>query len=189
LPELFKEMNWLDILFIILFLIIIYDGIRKGMSGQVLPLIGWIAMLFVGVTFYVPLSKAIFGEKLQKWSLPVSFLIATGGVFIVTRFLSRAMNFKKEGEVSPVERISGAGISMLRAALLFGVISMFLLLVPIEEVRSSVTEFSKTAMFFVDTDAEIYSWMTGYLEAAPKRNKESVVQEFLSPYEKRKDRA
>lgn len=180
MPDIVQQMNWLDFLFVILLLGILYEGLRWGISGQVLSLAGWIGMLFASVTYYGPLSESIFGDKLQKWSLPVSFFIIAGGIFLIVLFLERSLKVKKEGEISFTDRLTGAGIAVLRALLLFGVISMFLLLVPVDSSPMSVKK-AKSGMFFVEANSEIYSWMTGHFNITKKREKEDIVKEFLSP--------
>lgn len=186
MPEIFQEINWLDILFVILLAGMLYEGLRRGISGQVLSLVGWVAMLFAAVTYYGTFSESIFGSKLQKWSLTVSFFLIAAGIFFAVTVLERSLKIKKEGEISFTERIGGAGLAALRAILLFGVISMQLLLVPVDPVRAAVKEDSRSALFFVDADAQIYSWMTGRFNITRKREKEDIVSEFMTPDNVRK---
>jgi uncharacterized membrane protein required for colicin V production len=180
LPEIIHELNWVDYLFVILLLGILYGGLRWGISGQILSLIGWVGMLFVSVTYYSPFSEAIFGSRLQKWSLPVSFFIIAGGFFVLVILLERSFKVKKEGEISFTDRITGAGVAVMKALILFGVIGMQLLLLPVDPVRNSVKDSSKTAMYFVEADAEIYCWMTGHFNLTKKRHKDDIVGDFIS---------
>jgi uncharacterized membrane protein required for colicin V production len=159
----------------------LYEGLRWGVSGQLLSLVGWIGMLFVSVTYYSRVSQSIFGSNLQKWSLPVSFFLIAGGIFIVVLLIDRAIKAKKEGAISFTDRIAGVGVGALKAIILFGVISMQILLLPVDSARSAVKEGSKSGMFFLEADAEIYSWMTGRFDITHKRDRSDIVNEFLSP--------
>lgn len=138
-------------------------------------------MLFVSVTYYSRVSQSIFGSNLQKWSLPVSFFLIAGGIFIVVLLIDRAIKAKKEGAISFTDRIAGVGVGALKAIILFGVISMQILLLPVDSARSAVKEGSKSGMFFLEADAEIYSWMTGRFDITHKRDRSDIVNEFLSP--------
>ena len=71
--ELIKDINWLDILFVILLLGMIYKGARTGVGGQLLSLAGWCLLLFTSITYYNIVSTAIFGFLLQKWAKPITF--------------------------------------------------------------------------------------------------------------------
>lgn len=181
MPEILQQLNWVDYLFVILLLGILYEGLRWGVSGQVLSLAGWIGMLFVSVTYYSRVSESIFGSNLQKWALPISFFLIAAGIFIGVLLVDRAIKAKKEGEISFTDRIAGAGVGALKALILFGVITMQILLVPSDTAHSAVTKGSKSAMFFLNANAEIYSWMTGKFDITRKRDREDIVNEFLSP--------
>jgi uncharacterized membrane protein required for colicin V production len=181
LPDIIRELNWVDFLFIILLLGILYEGLRWGASGQLLSLIGWVCMLFASVTYYSPFSEAILGDKLQKWSLPFAFFLLAGGVFGLVMVLESSLKIKKDGELSFTQRIGGAIVAAVKSVLILGIVAMLLLLTPVDSIRKAVREQSKTAMFFVETDAEVYSWMTGQFNLTRKKAKDEVINEFLSP--------
>ncbi|MEA3488963.1 MAG: CvpA family protein [Candidatus Omnitrophota bacterium] len=180
MPEILKSFNWLDILFVILLLGMIYKGSRTGVGGQILSLVGWFVLLFISIGYYRLLSEAIFGFLLQKWAKPVSFFLISVIIFTVIKFLERVFNVISDGELAIIERIGGALVASLRACLLFGVIGILLLLIPIDYARITVTEKSRTGMFFVDIDAQIYSWISDVTGVPAKRTKDELLNEFLA---------
>lgn len=186
MPDIIRELNWVDFLFVILLLGILYEGLRWGASGQLLSLIGWVCMLFASVTYYVPFSEVILGNKLQKWSLPIAFFLLAGGVFGLVMVLENSLKLKKDVELSFSQRLGGAFVAAVKSVIILGVVAFFLLLTPVDSIKKAVREQSKTAMFFVETDAEVYSWMTGQFNLTSKKAKDEVVNEFLSPENKPK---
>ena len=172
------EINWLDILFVILLLGMVYKGTKVGVAGQIISLIGGFAIVFVPITYYSVLSEAIFGFLLQRWAKPVSFFVILLGVFTLTKTAERFSNVIVGDEVSSLEKFAGGLIAGLRAMMFFGVVSMLLLLAPIEYTRLSVLEGSVASNAFMNMDAAIYSWMTAGLADEKKRTKKGVVKEF-----------
>lgn len=181
LPDIITEVNWIDIIYVILFLGIVYKGTRTGVGGQLLSLAGWVVLIFVSMRYYSLVSEALFGFLLQSWAKPLSFLIIGVLVFVLIKFLERVFSVVTGSELSSFERIGGALVASVRAFVFFGAIGIFLLLVPVEIVRDSVISGSKTGMFFVGFDAGIYSMInevTGVGET--RRSKDDVIDEILS---------
>jgi uncharacterized membrane protein required for colicin V production len=181
LPDIITEVNWIDIIYVILFLGIVYKGTRTGVGGQLLSLAGWIVLLFVSIKYYSLVSEALFGFLLQSWAKPLSFLIIGVVGFVLIKFLERVFSVVAGSELSSFERIGGALVAVVRAFVFFGAIGIFLLLVPVDIARDSVIYGSKSGMFFVEFDAGIYSMITEVTgDADSKRSKDDVIKEILS---------
>jgi uncharacterized membrane protein required for colicin V production len=176
-----QNLNWLDIVFVILLLGMIYKGVRTGVGGQILSLVGWFLILFATLSYYNIVSKSLFGFLLQTWSRPASFLSIAVFVFICIRIVERVTNIKVEEGSASLEKIAGIVVASLRAILLFGLIAMLLLLMPVKYTRNTVLVKSKTAMFFIKADAKIYSLMTGYFGLSKKRTENEVMEDILFP--------
>lgn len=176
----FRSINWLDILFVILLLGMIYKGVRTGVGGQLLSLAGWFFLLFASLSYYNILSTALFGSLLQKWARPASFFAIAFFVFICIKIAEKLSHIIIGEELAPIEKIGGALVAVLRSVLLFGLIGIFLLLVPMEFTRVSVMKRSRTGMFFVNLDAKIYSLMTGHFGLSKKQTEREVVRGILS---------
>jgi len=142
--------------------------------------VGYFILIFAVITYYSILSEAIFGFLLQKWAKPVSFFGIAAVILVVVKVIERVFSMVGDGEIASIEKIGGALIAALRASMLFGIIGMMLLLVPLGYVRDAATEGSKSCMYFVEMDAGIYSWMTGFATFAGKREKDEIINEFLS---------
>jgi uncharacterized membrane protein required for colicin V production len=68
LPDILNQINWIDIFFLILLLGMVYKGLKTGVGGQVIALIGWFVLVFMSLKYYSVVSEALFGFLLQKWA-------------------------------------------------------------------------------------------------------------------------
>lgn len=178
LPPLLQGINWIDIIFVILLLGMVYKGSSTGVGGQVPSLIGFLALIFFSTRYYNYLSQAIFGFLLQRWAKPLSFFSISIIIFMIVKIAERILHVISGEELSPIEKIGGIIIASIRASLLYGIIGMLLLLVPVDSLRTSVSEGSNTCMFFVKLDAGLYTWMSGFVDSKEK-NRKKVIEEFL----------
>ncbi|MFH1394830.1 MAG: CvpA family protein [Candidatus Omnitrophota bacterium] len=172
MPEILNEINWVDILFVILLLGMVYKGLRTGVGGQIPSLIGGFVLLYISIEYYSFMSEAIFGFMLQKWTKPASFVILAAGIFVTVKILERVLSVIGSEEFSTIERIGGAVIGGFRAFMLFGVFGIVFLLLPVENIRTSVVNGSKTCNAFINMDLEIYTWMTKIIKPNEKNKKD-----------------
>ena len=179
MPTILQEINWIDILFIILFVGIVYKGSRVGVGGQILPLVGWFVLVFAAIGYYQYVSEAVFGFSVQTWAKPISFLVISVLIFTIIKFLDRIFSVIHSEEVAVMEKIGGAIVAAIRAFIFFGLIGIFFLLTPIEYLHQAVLEDSRSCMYFVKADAQIYSWMSALMGEGKKKNKEQLLTEFL----------
>ncbi|MBD3427258.1 MAG: hypothetical protein GF409_08585 [Candidatus Omnitrophica bacterium] len=183
LPSIFEQINWLDIVFIILLLGMVYKGLRTGVGTQVLSLLGWFILLFFSIGYYGYFSQAIFGFLLQKWAKPLSFFLIASIIFIIIKLVERIFNVMHSEEVVSIERLGGAVLASFRAFMFFGAISILLLLIPVESVKAAAVADSKTSMFFVKLDAQLYSWMTKLVNGPEAKEREQIVESLLRAQE------
>ena len=175
-----KDINWLDIFFIILLLGMVYKGSMTGVGGQILSLAGWFIAIFAAIGYYALLSEAIFGFLLQTWAKPISFFVIVTIIFIIVKLIERIFIVTAGEELATLEKVGGVLAALLRVSMIYGMIGILLLLIPIDNLRQSVSKGSKTCMYFVNMDVGIYSWMTGVSGPSGKRQKEDVIKEVLN---------
>ncbi len=189
MPAIIARLNWIDVFFLILLLGMAYKGTKTGVGGQIVSLIGSFVLVFCSIRYYEVLAEAIFGFMLQTWARPISFFAIAIIIFVLGKVLERAFNLSGGENLVAVERLGGIVIASLRAFVFFGMIGLLFLLVPVERIRFSVVEGSKTCMFFVNMDTEIYSWMTEVLKETEKKHKDknAVLEQFLSAVETEKE--
>jgi len=181
LPEILNEINWLDVLFVILLLGIVYKGLRTGVGGQILSLVGGVVLLYFAIGYYCFISEAIFGFLFQKWTKSISFLIISGGMFILIKVLERLLSVIGNGDFAVLERVGGAILATFRAFVYFGIMGMFLLLIPIDSVKTSVIDKSKTCEFFIKFDIDLYNGINDAINSGSKKKKPKPIgiEQFL----------
>ena len=189
MPEILNSINWIDIIFVILFLGMVYKGTRTGVGGQILSLIGWIVLIFVSIRYYTFVSEAFFGFLLQQWAKPLSFFAIGVSVFVLIKFVERIFSVVSGSELAALEKLGGAVVAAIRAFVFFGAIGIFILLIPLDYARYSAMDASRSCMFFVGFDASIYSMITDIIGIDDqKKTKDDVISEILSVTEPEKDK-
>ncbi|MBU0683364.1 MAG: CvpA family protein [Candidatus Omnitrophica bacterium] len=180
MPEILNEINWLDILFIILLLGMVYKGLRSGVIGQIPSLIGGFVLLYISIEYYSFTSEAIFGFMFQKWTKPASFFIISAGIFVAVKILERVLSVINANEFALIERLGGAVIGGFRACMLFGVLGMIFLLMPIKTMQTSVVDGSKICNTLITMDFKIYVWMSEIIRPSEKNKKDikTLQKEF-----------
>ena len=170
MPELLKQINWVDVVYALLFLGMVYRGTRTGVGAQLLSLAGWVAILYVSVRFYSLVSEAIFGSMLQDWAKPLSFFAIAALSFVVLKFIERILSVVLGSELSVLEKVGGAVVAALRASILFGMIGFLLLLVPVDYLWYSAAKASQTCMKFVNFDEVAYKAIDGFLVTGDEKS-------------------
>jgi len=54
-------------------------------------------------------------------------------------------------------------------------------LLPMPEMNAIAAKRSKTAMFFVNLDVSIYSWITKVLSSVKRRDRVDIIDELRTP--------
>jgi uncharacterized membrane protein required for colicin V production len=179
LPEVLKQINWVDAFYILLLLGMVYRGTRTGVGSQLLSFAGWVAILYLSVRYYATVSEAIFGFMLQGWAKPISFFTLAAAGFIVLKLIERISSVVLGAELSVLEKLGGALVAGLRGCILFGMIGVLLLLVPIDFLNCSAAEGSRTCMVFVNFDAVLYKSIDGLLFSTEEKSSAGDVFETL----------
>lgn len=159
MSDILRNINWLDIVFIILLSGMVYKGSKIGVSGQLVSLIGLLTILYTSLTFYSVLSGSVFGFLLSKWAKPISFFVISAALSMIVKILRRVIRLTGDDELSAIESFGGIVVASFRAVIFFGLISTQLILTPIGFLNTSVSDGSKSAMFFIKRNVDIYCLM------------------------------
>ena len=175
--------NWLDIAFITILLGMIYKGSHAGVGSQVLSLAWVFVLLFFSLGFYDSLASGFFSFIKQNWARPISFLLISIISFASIKFLEMIFNISTSENLAPFERIGGAIIASLRTFVIFGIITIQLLLLPVKFLQDGVND-SKSGFFLVGIDAQLFSYMAENLEYFKKKSKDEIVDEIVGSSER-----
>lgn len=180
MPAILNGINWIDIVFIILFIGMGYKGSRAGVGSQMLTLAGWVIIVFVSIAYYGDMSRMVFGFLSQQWARPVSFFIIVAVLFTAIKLIERLFSVPETEGIAPIERIGGVLTSALKAFLLFGLVGIMLLLLPASAIDKAVNAKSKTCMFFVGVDVKMYDWIAATVGMTGAKKHNEVMDDLLS---------
>lgn len=135
------SINLVDIILIIIVLLSVYNGYRRGFIFGLLDLLGWALVLLAGLRFYQPVAKFISSLNLWSdvWDQPVAFLLIAIVVMLVyqavalvlLRRMSKDVHEHKSNQVLGL--LPGLANGVITAAL----IGALLLSFPINETLHS----------------------------------------------------
>ena len=91
--------NAFDLFLVAMLVVGIYQGRKRGMSGELLNMIKWLAILLVCALAYEPIGS-LFGQTVSVFSTLTCYLIAYGGAAIVVLLLFVAVNRALGGKLT-----------------------------------------------------------------------------------------
>src|SRR5947208_3412883 len=130
--------NLIDILLLLLVLVSIIGGYRRGFILGVLDLAGWVLSLLVGLSFYQPVARwlAFYVHSLPKiWSRPIAFILIAIAVGMAVHFLGHAMlkRLGKDIHQRRVNRFLGSIPGLANGLITAAIVSALLLAIPLNE--------------------------------------------------------
>jgi len=164
LDTLIAKVNWVDVLVLILLIRISYRGFIRGFSSEILPLLGTFLLLiislhnyaFIGqlVSAYTPLTRPI--------SNLIAFSILTGIVIFLFNMATKIIQKMVRVEViSFVQHAGGLILGFIRASLTISLVLIFLVLIPIRYLDSSIKDRSVLGMKFLKIGPVIHDSLIG----------------------------
>ncbi|HET6974825.1 MAG TPA: CvpA family protein [Pyrinomonadaceae bacterium] len=139
--------NPIDILLVIVILLSVLNGLRRGFIHGVLDLAGWVLSLIAGLRYYQPLAQWIgprFNWWSEVWDQPIAFVlvaVAVGvGVQVIGYFL--LSNLPENIQERRVNRMLGIIPGLVNGLILVAILSALLLAIPLNERLSERTRDS-----------------------------------------------
>ena len=87
-------LNLIDLVLVVIVLLSVINGWRRGFILGVLDLLGWALVLFAGLRFYQPLARWL-GSHVSLWSAvwnrPLAFILIAVLVIVAVQFLGKAL--------------------------------------------------------------------------------------------------
>ena len=130
-------MNWIDLIFIIIFILYVWDGYRRGFIRLMWELIGLVIAFFCALKFYYPLSNFLTNSwhLNENYSRPISFLVIwliTQGLFYL---IGRLLAYYTPASIkqSRANHYLGLIPAFLKGIILIIVILILLLMLPIND--------------------------------------------------------
>jgi len=143
-----ETLNLIDLVLIVIVLLSVFNGWRRGFILGVLDLLGWALVLFAGLRFYQPLARWL-GSHVSLWSevwnRPLAFILIAALVIVAVQFLGKALlrGVSKDTHEGSFNRALGVLPGLANGLITAALIAAFMLAIPLnkglrERARESV---------------------------------------------------
>lgn len=141
------SLNLIDVLLVVLIVLNLLNGYRRGFILGVLDLAGWILSLLAGLRYYEPVARWL-GPRVElwpeMWDQPIAFILVALFVGLLVQLIGNALLRRIPHEVH--ERPSNKALGLLpglaNGMITAAIISALLLAVPLSEGLSARTRES-----------------------------------------------
>jgi uncharacterized protein YkwD len=142
--------NVIDILLVVLIVLSLLNGYRRGFILGVLDLAGWVLSLVAGLRYYQPVAHWL-GPRIDLWSevwdQPVAFVLVALAIGIVVHLIGYALlrRLPKDVHEQPVNHVFGILPGLANGLITTAIVSALLLAIPLSESLSERTRESVLA--------------------------------------------
>ncbi len=139
-------MNGLDIALLVILGIATLWGLRKGLIGVVIPLVGLVVGIFLAGVFYASIAEGIFNSEAAIAKV-AGFLIVLVAVMVVASLVSKVLT----GMLSMImlgwaNRLAGGALGLVLSGVLLGVVLALVASFPIGGLDSTVRDSALAAL-------------------------------------------
>jgi membrane protein required for colicin V production len=146
--------NWYDVVVVVALLYGVWSGLRAGLMGEIIRVIGLVLMIALAFTLYQPVGDLI--QNHSQWSEETAHLIAFVSIAVVVYLISLAVRLALHRHMQKmklgalVENIGGAFAGVVRMTLIMAWLTVILALSSGEFMRRSVGVESRFGSFVVN---------------------------------------
>ena len=139
--------NPIDILLVIVILLSVLNGYRRGFVNGLLDLAGWMLSLFAGLRYYQPLARWL-GPRVDLWSevwdQPVAFVLVAVFAGILVHLIGYALLRRLPEDVHErrANQVLGVVPGFVNGLIVVAILSALLLAIPLSESLSERTRDS-----------------------------------------------
>ncbi|UCC38873.1 MAG: CvpA family protein [Candidatus Aminicenantes bacterium] len=141
------DLNWVDILLIVILIITVVLGLIKGFIRQIIGILAVIIGLILAVNFY-PFVSDIYSKWISHKVLPylLGFLTIFLAVLAVGWLISHLLSKMMKGPLKFANHVLGGGIGLLKGILICGVVVFAFLLFPVNKEALKASKLSPTCV-------------------------------------------
>lgn len=135
------KFGWVDIVFVIAFVIGIFLGFKKSLSGILPRVLGLVISLVASVEYYQLFGAFLHARvplPLAVWEPILFSSLAFAGYFLVELFFLVLSSIATIQFKNPVASVGGAVFGGIGSVLFFGFLISFLLFLPFPSLRESI---------------------------------------------------
>lgn len=139
--------NPIDVLLVILILLSVLNGYRRGFVHGVLDLAGWVLSLLAGLRYYEPLAQW-FGPRIDLWSdvwdRPIAFVVVAVIVGVIVQVIGYWLLIRLPEDLRErrANQVLGVIPGFINGLIIVAITSALLLAIPLNEGLSERTRDS-----------------------------------------------
>ena len=143
-------MNPIDILLVIVILLSVLNGYRRGFLHGVLDLAGWVLSLIAGLRYYQPVAQWL-GPRIDVWSevwdQPIAFVLVAFVVGVAVQIVGYLLlsHLPEDIQDRRVNQLFGVIPGFVNGLIIVAILSALLLAIPLNESLSERTRDSALA--------------------------------------------
>ena len=140
-------MNPIDILLVIVILLSVLNGYRRGFIHGVLDLAGWMLSLVAGLRYYQPVAQWL-GPRIDVWSevwdQPIAFVLVALVVLVAVQIVGYLLlsHLPEDIQERRVNQLFGVVPGFVNGLIIVAILSALLLAIPLNEGLSERTRDS-----------------------------------------------
>jgi uncharacterized protein YkwD len=140
-------LNSIDVLLVILIVLSVLNGYRRGFVHGVLDLAGWVLSLLAGLRYYEPLAQWL-GPRVDWWSevwdRPLAFILIAVIVGLIVQVIGYSLLVRLPEDIRErrVNQVLGVIPGFINGLIIVAIISALLLAIPLNEGLSERTRDS-----------------------------------------------
>lgn len=187
--DILKQLNWVDVVVIILLIRSSYVGVKSGLTSEVFKTLGIITAIVFSYHFYSIIADFLSTYTLipANYSGAISFVTIT--FFCILIFaLFRIIIFKvlKMQFVMKLEMIGGGILGLVRGILVCGLIFMALTLIPVKYLNESINQGSLSAPSILNITGKAYSKLVKFypIRQGPQSKEKDKINKTTQPKSK-----
>ncbi|MBP7055732.1 MAG: CvpA family protein [Candidatus Omnitrophica bacterium] len=167
--DILSQINWIDILILIVMLRTSYLAFQHGLSHEIFPLFGSILMVSLALRYYLTLS-GIASKYVIKLPQDILNLLSFASILFVSGVFFRIIgalfdNIMKVTWHPLIEKFGGLLIGVIKASVVTSMVLIVLALVPLSYLQHSVRDRSLMGMRFLEIGPNIYEQVSRFLPA------------------------
>jgi len=187
--QILSKINWVDVVVVSLMLRIIYVACKDGLSHEIFPFFGSLALMIFSLHYYKRLGSFIshdLGKIPAEISNFMAFLIIVVVFGLIVKFIRIILDKVVQVQWHPViEQFGGLIVGMAKAYIMTAMVLIVFALLPFSYFQWSIRDKSFTGQYVLRAGPEIYSRVLNLLPSSMETgrkavNKEAMLDDLLS---------
>ena len=167
-----ETLNLIDLVLVVIVLLSVINGWRRGFILGVLDLLGWALVLFAGLRFYQPLARWLGSHVSlwsQVWDRPFAFILIAVLVTMAVQMLGKVLlgRVSKDTREGSLNRALGVLPGLANGLITAALVAAFMLAIPLNE---GLRERARKVQSQTVWPSTLNDWRLNFTPSLPKRS-------------------